>query len=162
MKINGTIINYYFHCKRQCFFAYNRLNMEDNSDDVLIGRVLHETKFSDDEKGEIAIENIKVDKITDDYVIEYKKSDSDLEAVRWQLIYYLYILKQKGIIKKGKIIFEEAKDKKVIYLELTNEIEKELLQVISEIKEFLSSSVIPEFIVKTYCRRCAYYSYCKI
>lgn len=162
MKINGTLVNYYFHCKRQCFLAFNRLNMEDNSADVLIGRVLHENKLSDDENSEVSIENIKIDKITDDYVIEYKKSDSDLEAVRWQLLYYLYTLKQKGVIKRGKIIFESTKTKKVIYIELTEEIEKELIKVIDEIKVFLNSSSIPKFINKMHCRKCAYYSYCKI
>ncbi len=162
MKINGTLINYYFHCKRQCLLAHNRLNMEDNSDDVLIGRVLHDNKFSDGENSEISIENIKVDKITEDYVIEYKKSDSDLEAVRWQLLYYLYILKQKGIIKKGKIIFEEARDKKIVYLELTDKIEKDLIKVIDEIQKFLDADNIPKFIYKNHCRKCSYYSYCKI
>ena len=49
MKITGTIINYYFHCKRQCYLFANRINMEDNSEDVRIGRVLHEirAKISD-------------------------------------------------------------------------------------------------------------------
>lgn len=47
MKINGTIINYYFHCKRQCYLFANRLNMEDNSEDVRVGRVLHEIKAKD-------------------------------------------------------------------------------------------------------------------
>jgi len=45
MKITGTIINYYFHCKRQCYLFANRINMEDNSEDVRIGRVLHEVSI---------------------------------------------------------------------------------------------------------------------
>ena len=34
MKINGTLMNYYFHCKRQCYLCGNRLNLEDNSEQV--------------------------------------------------------------------------------------------------------------------------------
>lgn len=45
MKITGTIINYYFHCKCQCYLFANRINMEDNSEDVRIGRVLHEVSI---------------------------------------------------------------------------------------------------------------------
>ena len=30
MQVNGTLINYYFHCKRQCYLHGNRLNLEDN------------------------------------------------------------------------------------------------------------------------------------
>ena len=49
MRINGTIINYYFHCKRQCYLFANRINLEDNSEDVRIGKVLHEIKNMDPE-----------------------------------------------------------------------------------------------------------------
>ena len=42
--LTGTIVNYYFHCKRQCWLFYNRINLEDNSEDVRIGRVLHELR----------------------------------------------------------------------------------------------------------------------
>ena len=31
MRVNGTLINYYFHCKRQCYLHGNRLNLEVNS-----------------------------------------------------------------------------------------------------------------------------------
>ncbi|MDX5795588.1 Dna2/Cas4 domain-containing protein, partial [Clostridioides difficile] len=40
MKITGTLINYYFHCKRQCWLLGNRINLEENSEDVKIGRLL--------------------------------------------------------------------------------------------------------------------------
>ena len=32
LKANGTLVNYYVHCKRQCYLHGNRLNMEDNSE----------------------------------------------------------------------------------------------------------------------------------
>ena len=34
MRVNGTLMNYYFHCKRQCYLHGNRLNLEDNSEEV--------------------------------------------------------------------------------------------------------------------------------
>lgn len=42
MKISGTLINYFFHCKRQCYLFAKRVNLEDNSEDVRVGKVLHE------------------------------------------------------------------------------------------------------------------------
>ncbi|MDR3177579.1 MAG: CRISPR-associated protein Cas4, partial [Campylobacteraceae bacterium] len=101
IKITGTLINYYFHCKTQCYLSANRLNLEDNSEDVRIGRVLHEINEEKSKRAEIALENVKIDKITDDYVIEFKKSDSDPNAAKWQLLLELFTLKQKGIEKKG-------------------------------------------------------------
>jgi len=99
MKVNGTMINYYFHCKRQCWLFANRINLEDNSEDVHIGRVLHELKYNGNENAEVSIENIKVDKITNDYLVEIKKSDADVKAAKWQTLLYLKILKEKGIAK---------------------------------------------------------------
>lgn len=52
---------------------------------------------------EIAIENIKLDKLTAEYLTEIKKSDADEEAAKWQLYYYLYVLKIKGIVRKGRL-----------------------------------------------------------
>jgi CRISPR-associated exonuclease Cas4 len=100
--INGTIVNYYFHCKRQCWLFYNRINLEDNSEDVRIGRVLHELKT---EKQPDTIDNIKIDNITSEYIIEIKKSDADLVAAKEQLKFYLYSLRKKGIHRKGKIAY---------------------------------------------------------
>ena len=32
MNVNGTLINYYIHCPRQCYLFGNRINLEDNSE----------------------------------------------------------------------------------------------------------------------------------
>lgn len=131
MRINGTLINYYFHCKRQCYLAANRLNLEDNSELVKIGKAIHEDKSVNSRNSEIIIDNVKIDKITKDYVTELKKSDADAEAGKWQLLFYLKVLKDKGIERKGKLQFVERnkKNSKVICYELTPEIEEELKRI---------------------------------
>ena len=161
--MNGTIINYYFHCKRQCYLFANKLNLEDNSELVKIGKEIHLNKSENKKNAEIKIENIVVDKITDKYLVEIKKSDADKEAARWQLYYYLYILKQKGIIKKGKLEFvENIQGKKTEYLNLDDKKEKELEKLIKEIEVFISKEEIPKFKKIKGCIKCAYYEYCKI
>ncbi len=157
--ITGTMINYYIHCKTQLWLFANKINLEDNSEDVRIGKVLHE--ISETKVNEVSFENIKVDKITKDYVIEVKKSDSDIEAAKWQLLYYLWRLKQKGIYKKGRIeVFEKRKqDKKRIVIELNEENEKRLLEIIKDIEKIINSSM-PEPVFENKCRKCAYYEFC--
>jgi CRISPR-associated exonuclease Cas4 len=157
--ITGTMINYYIHCKTQLWLFYHNINLEDNSEDVRIGKVLHE--ISDEKVDEVSLENIKVDKITRDYVIEVKKSDSDIEAAKWQLLYYLYRLKQKGIYKKGRLeVFEKRKqDKKRIFVELDEENEKKLLEIIEDIKKIINSPM-PEPVFESKCKKCAYYEFC--
>ncbi len=163
MKVTGTLINYYFHCKRQCYLAGNRINLEDNSENVKIGKALHETKRKT-QYSEVAIEQIKIDKIQGDYLIEYKKSNSDLKACKWQVYLYLSVLKAKGIEKKGKLIFFENKTKteKRLELELTNEIEVELEKVVESIQILLEQNVPPEPIKTNRCKKCAYFDYCYI
>ncbi len=164
MRVNGTLINYYFHCKRQCYLHGNRMNMEDNSEIVQVGRALHEEKADGNKNAEIEIENIKIDKLTTEYLIEIKKSDADEEAAKWQLYYYLFILKSKGIDRKGKLQFLEKNKSaaKTIILELTPEIESELKKYISQIEELLMQEKIPLPLNKTQCKKCAYYEYCYI
>ncbi|MGL4991471.1 MAG: CRISPR-associated protein Cas4 [Sarcina sp.] len=164
MKVNGTLINYYFHCKRQCYLHGNRINLEDNSENVKIGKAIHEEKHKNGTNTEIAIDNIKVDKITKEYLTEIKKSDADVEASKWQLLYYLKVLKQKGIERKGKLEFiEKNKTKnKILFYELTNEIEFELEKYEESIKELILSDNIPVVLNKPKCKKCAYYEYCYI
>lgn len=53
MRVNGTLINYYFHCKRQCYLHGNRLNLEDNSEIVQIGKaIIMIDRISDERKVE--------------------------------------------------------------------------------------------------------------
>lgn len=162
--VNGTLINYYFHCKRQCYFHGNRLNMEDNSEVVKIGKAIHEEKAAGSQNSEIAIDNIKLDKLTKEYLTEIKKSDADPVSSRWQLLYYLKVLKEKGIIRKGRLEFVEKnrKGKKVEIIELTEEQEQQLEKYEQDIEELLESKQIPAVLNEGKCKKCAYYEYCYI
>lgn len=163
MVVNGTLINYYVHCKRQCYLHGNRLNLEDNSETVKIGKALHGEKNIGDNT-EMAIDNIRIDKLTKDYLTEVKKSDADKEAARWQLLYYLYVLKSKGIDRKGRLEFCEKNksEKSTEIIELDERIETELLEMIAEVERLIQSEAVPERINKPTCKKCAYYEYCYI
>ncbi len=162
MTITGTIINYYFHCKRQCWLFSNRINLEENSEDVRIGRVLHEIEHEKSKNTEISIDNVKLDKITDEYLVEIKKSDADITAVEWQVLLYLKKLKDKGIEKKGKIEFIEKnkQDHKIQYIDLDEAKEKQLLELENEIAVFIAEPIPPPAEKMSKCKNCAYYEYC--
>ena len=164
MQVNGTLMNYYFHCKRQCYLHGNRLNLEDNSENVKIGKAIHEEKSLHSSNTEISIDNIKIDKLTMEYLTEVKKSDADVEAAKWQLLFYLKILKGKGIVRKGKLEFVEKNktSKKTIILELTDFEEKQLDHYVKEIELLISGNEIPSVLNKPKCKKCAYYEYCYI
>jgi CRISPR-associated exonuclease Cas4 len=125
---------------------------------------LHEISEEKSKKGEISIDNIKIDKLTRDYLVEIKKSDSDPEAVKWQVLLYLYKLKQKGVERKGKIEFIEKnrQDKKVHYIELDEVNEKELLDILEKIETLINQDTPPQVKFENKCKKCAYYEYCFI
>ena len=164
-KITGTQINYYFHCKTQLWLHANRINLEDNSEDVRIGKVMHEIAEQKSGDREIKFDNIRLDKITKEYLVQVKKSDSDRVAVKWQVLLYLYKLKQKGVIKKGKIEYVEtkkSKSKKTEFVELDEVNERELLEVLKSIDEVVKQQKPPKVVVEPHCKKCAYYEYCFI
>lgn len=163
MKITGTIINYYFHCKRQCYLFAKRINLEDNSEDVRMGKVLHEIRAKDNKNSEIKYENIVLDKVTSKYVEEYKKSDADPEAAKMQLLFYLKQLEDKGITKEGKLIYNEKnnkKGKKIEIVKLDERNIKKLDNCIKEIEELLKQDNVPDIEKDKKCKKCAYYEYC--
>ena len=63
MNVNGTLINYYIHCPRQCYLFGNRINLEDNSETVNLCKILHEDR-ADYENTVIALDNFKLDKLS--------------------------------------------------------------------------------------------------
>jgi len=158
--ITGTLINYYFHCERQCYLHAHRINLEDNSEDVKIGKALHETKFDD----EIKFENISLDKISDKFVTEFKKSDADETAAKFQLLFYLKILKDSGIVRDGILKFGENKKSpnKTVRISLNSQTESELNKAINSINNLIYSPSPPLAKKEPKCNKCAYYAYCFI
>ncbi|MBS7530267.1 CRISPR-associated protein Cas4 [Hazenella sp. IB182353] len=164
MKVTGTMVNYYIHCKRQCWLFANKINLEDNSEEVRIGKLLHELKTEKAKHKELSIEQVKIDKLTEDYLVEIKKSDADVEAVTWQVLLYLKIIKNKGIERKGKIEFIEKKkqSRKTMTVILTTEQERRLDQMIQQIEQLIAGEEIPAIRHDKKCNKCAYYDYCYI
>ena len=138
--------------------------MEDNSEDVHIGKIIHELKSEGKKNSEISIDNVKIDKIIKDYLVEIKKSDADIEAVKWQVLFYLSLLKSKGINREGKIEFQEKnkQDKKIIYVSLTEENEMKLKGLSSNMEKLFEEDMPPKVKKVKGCRKCAYYEYCYI
>ena len=90
-----------------------------------------------------------MDKLTTKYLTETKKSDADLVAAKWQLLYYLKVLKSKGIIRKGRIQVIEKNKQNKSYIEV-------------ELTEALENGQIPPVLNESKCKKCAYYAYCYI
>ncbi len=134
-----------------------------NQDDSFleIGRILHDESYRR-EKKEIIAANMRIDLIkkTKGQIVigEIKKSSRFIKSARMQLSFYLYRLKQKGILVTGELLI--PKERKIIPVELTADIEDELKRTFHNIKEIIVQKQPPELVKNRYCSNCAYRDFC--
>ena len=160
-KVQGIKVNYYFICKRKLWLFDKGLGMEEKNDRVIQGKVVHENSYEREKNKEIEVDGlIKLDILDDDYIREVKISSKMEESDRMQLLYYLYYLKQMGVIKKGKINY--VKEKRVEEIELTKNDERIIEEVLKDIHKLRKIEKPPLRINKRYCKKCAYYEFCYV
>ena len=133
--------------------------MEQESDDVFLGKLLHEHSYKRKRK-EVMIDGvIKIDFIDNDSVHEIKKSNRMEQAHRWQLLYYLYSLRQKGVdIRKGVINY--PRQRRTTEVELTSEIEQQISNIIEKIINIESREFPPDAMDSRICKKCSYEDFC--
>lgn len=151
-KITGTLIKNYFHCKRQAYLYYYGLNFRNEL--VSTGEILHKEENAKN----IIFEKISVDDIKDGFLIEYKKTSSNLKGTTFQVLYYLSYFREKGVSLKG--IIKDITYKQEQIIELNSENEKELENNLLEIKKMLKESMPPKQKLKKSCKGCSFKDYC--
>ena len=161
-KVQGVKFNYYFICKRKLWLFSNGIAMENESERVTLGKLVHENAYKRSERDkEKLIDNmIKIDVIDAENVKEVKISSRMKESDKLQLLYYLYYLKQMGIYRTGTLNY--VKEKRVENVLLTSDDEKLIEETLVEIDKFLKLEKPPCVEVYRYCKKCAYYAYCYI
>lgn len=160
-KITGMMVYYYNVCKRKLWFFSNEINMEDCSEDVMIGALLDQKSYGREDK-HINIDNvINIDFFGNENILnEIKKSNKIEEATIWQVKYYLYYLKQRGVVITAKIDYPLLK--KNVYVELTDEDEINIEGMLQDIESITGSDTAPDKLQSGICKKCAYYDLCYI
>lgn len=169
--LTGTHINYYFICKRKLWLFSRGLQMEQTSDTVLLGKLIDESSYERKDKAIDIDGTIVIDWIDDKNGVlhEVKKSDSMEDSHRWQVLYYLWYLKQKGVKiaddklqmadgVRGEIDYPKLKQK--VEVVLTPEKEAELLEIVQRAEQVMSQEQPPERISKKFCKTCSYFELC--
>lgn len=160
-KINGTQINYYFICKTKLWLFSHNIQLEHESENVKLGKILHEDSFKR-EKDYLIDNLINVDfiKLTDCVEIhEVKKTQKMDISHEYQLLYYMYYLKNKKDIVNIKGYLDYPKNRKKKEIILTEEKENELIRIIENINK-INSEEMPTPQKSKICRKCAYFEFC--
>ncbi|WP_432407987.1 CRISPR-associated protein Cas4 [Wukongibacter sp. M2B1] len=161
-NITGVMVYYYFVCKRKLWFFKNDITMEQGNELVGMGKLVDETSYCRNKKNILIDETINIDFLKDWKVIhEVKKSRKISEASKWQLKYYIWILKGKGVdVEKGVLDYPLLRKRENVFLD--EEDEKELKNILKEINIIVDLQTPPPIIKKSICKKCAYYELCYI
>ena len=161
-RITGVMVYYYFVCQRKLWYFCHDINMENENENVMLGRLLDENSYQRDDK-HISIDGvINIDFIRGHKEIhEVKKSRAVEEAGIWQVKYYLYYLKKRGVAGLRASI-DYPLLKKNLEVELTSADEERLEDVIQDIERIKNLAAAPAQTDKKICKKCAYYDLCFI
>lgn len=158
--LSGTLIHYYATCPREAWLYSRRIHADQYDENILMGKALADIK--EDQLHAFPFSNLKFDKIGKQrghyLVTEYKKSMSNPQGAKMQLLFYMWQLKTSLKLKEinGKVISGRT----VIYIE-GNEANMKLMEkLIIEISEFLSQPTPPPFEQIKFCKGCGYRDYC--
>ncbi len=161
MRLTGNLVNAYFICKRKFWLYARQFNPDPEFDLLLLGRLISENTYRK-EKREIFLDDVKIDlikRLNENIIIcEVKKTSKGLEAAKMQLAFYLIKLKTRGINAKGEILIPE--EKKVISLELDEEIEKVMAKAMDDMKAIAEQDTPPPVVKIPFCKKCAFVEFC--
>lgn len=162
IRMKGIYVYYYFVCKRKLWYFMHELSMEENSENVQLGKLLDENSYKNADKHIMIDETINIDYIAEHNMLhEVKKSRKIEEAGIWQVKYYLYYLKKRGVSGlTGRIDYPLLRQTQNVCL--TDEDEMILENVCQEIAALADCPSAPDFTDKKICKSCAYYEFCYI
>lgn len=164
-SVRGAELNAYAVCPRKCWWLQRQLTMEPHSGLVALGKLLHQEQIERyaEEEGvltEIEIEGFaRVDQIAHELVYEIKRSKRMEHAHRLQLLYYLLLLRERGMEFKGVLLYPEQNRRQLV--ELTPENLAQLQQALAAVQQ-LRQYPLPPPVPKpmAVCRTCAYQELC--
>lgn len=161
MPITGTMIWYYYICKREVWLMIHQIAADQEHEDLDYGRFISENRYNRSKK-EISIGHIVVDRMRTEngqlIVGEVKKSSKFMKSAKMQLLFYLDNLRKMGIEAKGELLFPEERKKEIV--EWNEEHKEELERAIEDIRKIARLSVPPKPEKISFCRKCAYKEYC--
>ncbi|HOJ25006.1 MAG TPA: CRISPR-associated protein Cas4 [Bacteroidales bacterium] len=165
MQITGTHFNYYLVCKRKLWLFANGINMEQTSDLVYDGKLIHETSYPQrsERYEEVAIDGIKIDyyDARNKVIHEIKRSDKVETAHEWQVKYYIYVLENNGIDGVTGIL-EYPELRQTTKVELTDADRQKIKEIEDKIAQLISSDECPPVIHSKICKNCSYYDFCYV
>lgn len=156
--INGTIVKSFIACKKQGWLAARKLSPISTMESIQIGTAYNNIRNTQRRFGGVEVD--EVIKGQHFIVREYKKTFSNIEASKIQLLFYMYSLQKELNLQKieGYVISEETDEK--VYLILDDKNKKVIEKLIKEIIIVIQKTTSPKFELKPLCPTCGHNLYC--
>lgn len=163
MNITGTQFAYYHLCHRKLWLFSQGIQMEQFSELVADGKLVHETTYLQrpEKYTELQIGGIKIDfyDATNKVIHETKRTNAVEEVHEWQLKYYLYVLHEQGVPgATGIVEYPKLREKKQVIL--TDEDASDIVEALVDIERLVQEPVCPDRINRKLCQKCAYFDFC--
>lgn len=143
-EITGVMVYYYQVCPRKLWYFFHEIHMEQNNENVKIGKILDEESYKRDNK-HINIDNvINIDFIRSQGTLhEIKKNKKIEEAGIWQVKYYLYYLRKREVTDiKARIDYPLLKQ--TVEVVLTDDDIEKIEHMLDNIRDIVSRETPPE------------------
>jgi CRISPR-associated exonuclease Cas4 len=175
VRIGGMLVGYFIICPRKAWQSMQGLWMEQESDTVAIGRLIGESSYSRERKevdltatspdGTELVARIDWADLREGVLHETKKSRAVEDAHRWQLKFYLWLLKLSGVVREngdpytGMLNYPALKRTEPVTL--TEADERRLAEIVAALRRLAPEPTPPPRITKRqFCRKCAFEELC--
>jgi len=163
MNITGTHFNYFLVCQRKLWLFANGIHMEQTSDLVYEGKMIHENSYPQraSKYREIEMDGIKIDFYdpVGKIIHETKKSRKEHDSHLWQLKYYIYRFEIAGVDGvTGLLEYPSERQTEEVFLSISD---REYIEEIEkEINIVTGADYCPPAIDAAKCKKCSYFDFC--
>ncbi|MCX8112399.1 MAG: CRISPR-associated protein Cas4 [Bacteroidia bacterium] len=165
-RITGTKVHYFLVCHRKLWLFSRHITMERGHGLVEEGRLLHRDAYERSLRKEQWLGGlVRLDHTEGGLLVEIKRSRRLPRVARYQLLFYLYLLKKyvgwsegEAFPIAGEIRYPRERRKERV--ELTPQAEAEVEKVIEGIRSVEELPHPPVVPYKGLCKRCAYAELC--
>ncbi len=174
LRVGGMLVGYCLIYPRKAWLSMRGLWMEQESEAVALGRLIDKTSYKRKKEITLTAEAPdgtplvgKVDwaRLREGTLHETKKSRAVEDAHRWQLRFYLWLLKLNGVTRAdgqpftGVINYPRLRRAEPV--ELTPGHEARLAEIVAALREIAAQDVPPPRIDRrAFCKKCAFEELC--
>ena len=174
-RIGGMLVGYYVLCPRKAWLSMRGLWMEQESTTVALGRHIGDASYSRQRKdimlhaeapdGTPLVGKIDWAQLDQGVLHETKKSRSCEDAHRWQLRFYLWLLKLNEVTRpdgtpfSGEINYPKLR--RTERVELRPKHEERLASIVADLRRIAAQKTPPPRIDRrAFCKKCAFEELC--